>query len=165
MVSFCQATTFQKLLRIQRQYFWPFRMQRDIGHIPVRMANIGVWLDVPKASTAILFCKGDISYVYCAPIQQHNPNQKTMANICKITGKRVLTGNRVSKANNKTKRKFNPNIQHKKHFCPELNAWIKLPVCAKAMRTINKNGLYQTLKKALKKGTLAPEIAGLVAVI
>lgn len=129
------------------------------------MANIGLLLYAPKAFTAILFCKGYIIYVYCTPIQQNNPNQKTMANICKITGKRVLTGNRVSKANNKTKRKFNPNIQHKKHFCPELNAWITLPACTKAMRTINKNGLYQTLKKAFKKGTLAPDIARLVAVI
>ena len=88
-----------------------------------------------------------------------------MANICKITGKRVLKGNKVSKANNKTKRKFNPNIQHKKYFCQELNAWIKLPVCVKAMRTVSKNGLYQTLKKALRKGTLTPDIARLVAVI
>ena len=85
-----------------------------------------------------------------------------MANICEITGKRVVFGHKRSKANNKTKRKFYPNIQKKHFFFKELNAWVVLSVCTQAMRTINKHGLYVTLKKASKKGTLATSTADLV---
>ncbi len=85
-----------------------------------------------------------------------------MANICDITGKRLMGGNLVSKANNKTHRRFYPNLQKKYFFFSELNVWIMLQVCTKAIRTINKNGLYHTLKKACKKGTLTPHIAQFV---
>ena len=85
-----------------------------------------------------------------------------MANICDITGKHVITGNLVSKANNKTKRKFYPNLQQKRFFLKELNTWIVLCVCTKAMRTISKNGLYLTLKKALAQGTLTSRLVQLV---
>ncbi|MGF1638635.1 MAG: 50S ribosomal protein L28 [Cyclobacteriaceae bacterium] len=77
-----------------------------------------------------------------------------MSRICQITGKRPKVGNNVSHANNKTKRWFRPNLHKKRFFLPEENRWITLKVSSTALRTINKNGLSATLKKARAKGTL-----------
>ena len=78
-----------------------------------------------------------------------------MARICQITGKRTRTGNNVSKANNKTKRKFFPNLQKKRFFVESTGEWITLRVAASAIKTINKNGLEVTLQKAYQRGTLS----------
>jgi len=77
-----------------------------------------------------------------------------MARVCEITGKKVITGNKVSHANKKSKRKFYPNLQEKKFFVPEENSWITLKVSTSAIRTINKNGISDVLKEARKKGNL-----------
>jgi large subunit ribosomal protein L28 len=77
-----------------------------------------------------------------------------MARVCQVTGKRPQVGNNVSHANNKTKRKFYPNLQKKRFFLPEENRWITLKVSTKAIKTINKNGLSAVLKEAAQKGTL-----------
>lgn len=77
-----------------------------------------------------------------------------MAKVCDITGKRPQVGNNVSHANNKTKRKFYPNLQKKSFYIPEEDAWITLRVSAKAIKTINKNGITAVLKKAQKKGMI-----------
>jgi large subunit ribosomal protein L28 len=77
-----------------------------------------------------------------------------MARVCEITGKKVITGNKVSHANKKSKRKFYPNLQEKKFFIPEENSWITLKVSTSAIRTINKNGISDVLKEARKKGNL-----------
>ncbi|SFC90927.1 large subunit ribosomal protein L28 [Flexibacter flexilis DSM 6793] len=82
-------------------------------------------------------------------------NQFTkMAKVCQITGKRTIVGNHVSHANNKTKRKFFPNLHVKKFYLPEEDAWITLKVSSAAIRTINKNGIYSVLKKAVEQGHL-----------
>ena len=78
-----------------------------------------------------------------------------MARVCQITGKKAKVGNNVSHANNKTKRKFSPNLQKKRFFIPEENRWITLKVSAKAIRTINRDGITEVMKKAAKKGTLS----------
>lgn len=78
-----------------------------------------------------------------------------MARVCQVTGKKPVSGNNVSHANNKTKRKFYPNLQKKRFYLPEEDRWITLKVSTQALRTINKNGLLNTLKKAAKKGTLS----------
>ncbi len=77
-----------------------------------------------------------------------------MAKICDITGKRPQVGNNVSHANNKTKRKFYPNLHKKNFFIPEENAWVTLKVSSSALRTINKKGISAVLKDAQKKGEL-----------
>lgn len=77
-----------------------------------------------------------------------------MARVCQITGKRTRTGNNVSHANNKTKRKFYPNLQRKRFFVESTGEWITLRVAASAIKTINKNGLEATLRKAHERGTL-----------
>jgi large subunit ribosomal protein L28 len=78
-----------------------------------------------------------------------------MARVCEITGKRARVGNNVSHANNKTKRKFYPNLQKKKFYLEEEGVWVSIKLSTKALRTINKIGLQKTLKKAAQKGTLA----------
>jgi large subunit ribosomal protein L28 len=77
-----------------------------------------------------------------------------MARVCQITGKRPRVGNNVSHANNKTKRKFYPNLQKKRFYLPEEDRWITLKVSTSALRTINKNGLKAVLKKAAQNGNV-----------
>ena len=75
-----------------------------------------------------------------------------MANVCQITGKKMMTGNNVSHANNRTKRKFYPNLQKKKFYIPEEDTYITLKVSAAGIRTINKKGISAALKEAKEKG-------------
>jgi large subunit ribosomal protein L28 len=77
-----------------------------------------------------------------------------MAKICQITGKKPITGNKVSHSNRKSKRVFEPNLQTKRFFVPELEEWITLKVSAAGLRTINKNGVYTAIKDAAEKGHL-----------
>lgn len=77
-----------------------------------------------------------------------------MARVCQITGKRARVGNNVSHANNKTKRKFMPNLQTKRFYLPEEDKWVTLKVSTSALRTINKNGITAVLKNAKEKGIL-----------
>ncbi len=75
-----------------------------------------------------------------------------MARVCEITGKRPRVGNNVSHANNKTKRKFYPNLQTKRFFVPEEGKWITLKLSTKAIKTINLKGVSQVIKDAKGKG-------------
>ena len=70
-----------------------------------------------------------------------------MTKICLISGKRPLVGNNVSKSNIKTKRRQFPNLQTKKIYVPELNKMIKLKLSVAALKTIDKTGLLNYLKK------------------
>ncbi|KAA3636352.1 MAG: 50S ribosomal protein L28 [Bacteroidetes bacterium] len=75
-----------------------------------------------------------------------------MSKVCQLTGKRPITGNNVSHSKRRTKRRFVPNIQKKRFFVPETGEWITLKISAKAMRNINKLGVYAYLKKLERKG-------------
>lgn len=77
-----------------------------------------------------------------------------MSRVCELTGKRAMVGNNVSHAMNKTKRKFNVNLMKKKFYIPEEDKWITLRISASALKTINKNGISATIKKAREKGFL-----------
>lgn len=77
-----------------------------------------------------------------------------MARVCDISGKRPRVGNNVSHANNKTKRKFYPNLHKKKFYLEEEDRWVTLKVSTSVLKTINKDGLTAVLKKAREKGTL-----------
>ena len=70
-----------------------------------------------------------------------------MSKVCKITGKRPLVANNVSKANNKTKRRQLPNLQNKKIFVPELGKSVRIKVSTNALKSIDKEGLMIFLKK------------------
>jgi len=78
-----------------------------------------------------------------------------MARVCQITGKRPSVGNNVSHANNRTKRRFYPNLQKKRFFIPEEGRWVTLKLSAKAIKTINKLGITAVLKEARQNGNLA----------
>jgi large subunit ribosomal protein L28 len=74
-----------------------------------------------------------------------------MSKICDLTGTKPMYGNNVSHSNHKTRRRFNPNLQKKSFFVPETNEWISLKITAKALRTVDKLGLYAYMKKLAKK--------------
>ena len=86
-----------------------------------------------------------------------------MARICEITGKRPQVGNKVSHANNKTKRRFYPNLQTKRFFVPEEGKWITLKLSTKAIKTINKNGISAVLKEARQSGLLTKYIVSILS--
>ena len=66
----------------------------------------------------------------------------------------MVSGNNVSKSNRKTKRTFAPNLSVKKFYNSETEEWITLKVSAAGLRTINKNGVEASIKKAKAKGYL-----------
>lgn len=70
-----------------------------------------------------------------------------MSKICQISGKRVMFGNNVSKAINKTRRRFDINLVKKRFFVPEQNKWVTLKVTTSVLKTINKKGISEVLKK------------------
>jgi len=76
-----------------------------------------------------------------------------MSQICQVTGKHPISGNRVSHAHNKTKRMFHPNIHDKRFWLPSENRWVKLRVSAKGMKIINKQGIEKVVAELRQKGT------------
>ena len=77
-----------------------------------------------------------------------------MGRICDLTGKRAMGGNSVSFSNKKTKRRFNPNLQTKRFFVPEMGEWVTLKVSTAALRTIDKIGISAAIEKAIRKGSI-----------
>ena len=75
-----------------------------------------------------------------------------MARVCQVTGKKPITGNKVSHSNIKTKRRFLPNLQTKRYFLAEEDKWVTLKVSSEAIRTINKTGLLSVVKKLRAAG-------------
>ena len=84
----------------------------------------------------------------------HTQKNKEMSRVCQLTGKKVMAGNNVSHANNRTKRKFYPNLQSKKFFVPETGETVILKVSAKAIRTIDKKGIAAVLAEAKENGNI-----------
>ena len=80
------------------------------------------------------------------------PVTNIMSKVCQISGKKVQFGNNVSKAINKTKRRFNANIVSKRFYIPEEDKWISLKVSTSVLKTINKKGISAVLKEARAKG-------------
>ena len=80
------------------------------------------------------------------------PVTNIMSKICQISGKKVQFGNNVSKAINKTRRRFNANIVSKRFYIPEEDKWISLKVSTSVLKTINKKGISAVLKEARAKG-------------
>ncbi len=75
-----------------------------------------------------------------------------MAKVCQVTGKRPMSGNNVSHANNKTKRRFLPNLQKKRFFLPSENRWIRMKVSARAIKTISKKGIEAVVREMRARG-------------
>lgn len=70
-----------------------------------------------------------------------------MARVCQVTGKKMITGNNVSHAHNKTRRRFYPNLQVKRFYIPEEDRWVTMKVSTQALKTINKKGISAVLKE------------------
>ncbi len=77
-----------------------------------------------------------------------------MARVCEITGKRPMVGNNVSHANNKTKRRFLPNLQNRRVWVESENRWISLRITAAGMRTLEKRGVDAVLADLRAAGTI-----------
>lgn len=75
-----------------------------------------------------------------------------MARKDQLTGTGPMSGNNVSHANNKTRRRFNVNLQKKRFYIPEQDRWVTLRVSTSTLRTINKNGISAVLDEARKQG-------------
>ena len=75
-----------------------------------------------------------------------------MSRICQITGKKPMSGNNVSHAHNKTRRRFLPNLHLLKFWLDKENRWVKLRVSGKGLRIIEKKGLEAALDDARKRG-------------
>ena len=81
-----------------------------------------------------------------------------MARRCAITGKGVLTGNNVSHANNKTRRRFLPNLQNISVMSEALGRPVRLQISANGLRTIEHKGGLDAFLKMANKETLTPEL-------
>ena len=68
-----------------------------------------------------------------------------MSKVCQVTGKRPVSGNNVSHANNRTKRRFLPNLHTQRFWVSAENRWVKLRISTKGMRIINKKGIEVVL--------------------
>lgn len=77
-----------------------------------------------------------------------------MSRVCEITGKRVMFGNNVSRAMNKTRRRFDINLIKKRFYIPEESKWITLKIKASVLKTINKKGISAVIKEAKAQGIL-----------
>lgn len=75
-----------------------------------------------------------------------------MARVCMITGKKPMSGNNVSHANNRTKRRFLPNLQNRKFWVESENRWVSLRLSNAALRTIDKNGIDAVLAELRARG-------------
>nr|VFJ45103.1 MAG: large subunit ribosomal protein L28 [Candidatus Kentron sp. FM]VFJ63117.1 MAG: large subunit ribosomal protein L28 [Candidatus Kentron sp. FM]VFK09481.1 MAG: large subunit ribosomal protein L28 [Candidatus Kentron sp. FM] len=75
-----------------------------------------------------------------------------MARVCQITGKRPATGNNVSHANNKTRRRYLPNLHTHRFWVDSENRWVKLRISTKGLRIIDKKGIDTVLRELRERG-------------
>ena len=75
-----------------------------------------------------------------------------MARKCEVTGKAPVVGNKVSHANNRTKRRFLPNLQYRRFWVESENRWVRLRVSSAALRLIDKNGIDAVLADLRTRG-------------
>ncbi|MDB2703182.1 50S ribosomal protein L28 [Methylophilaceae bacterium] len=75
-----------------------------------------------------------------------------MARVCDVTGKKTTTGNNVSHAKNRTRRKFLPNLQNRKIWVESENRWVSMKISGAALRTIDKLGIDEILKRMRADG-------------
>ncbi|OGI46518.1 MAG: 50S ribosomal protein L28 [Candidatus Muproteobacteria bacterium RBG_16_65_34] len=75
-----------------------------------------------------------------------------MSRVCQVTGKRVRTGNNVSHANNKTKRRFLPNLQYRRLWVESEKRWVSMRLTRQGLRTIDKKGIDVVLAEMRARG-------------
>ena len=84
-----------------------------------------------------------------------NFSGEALARVCQITGKSPLVGNNVSHANNKTKRRFLPNLQSRRFWLESEKRWVRMRVSNAALRLIDKKGLETVLADLRARGAAA----------
>ena len=75
-----------------------------------------------------------------------------MARVCQVTGKKPQVGNNVSHANNRTKRRFLPNLQYRRFWLESEKRWVSLRVSNAGLRLIDKKGIEAVLKDLREQG-------------
>jgi large subunit ribosomal protein L28 len=75
-----------------------------------------------------------------------------MARVCDITGKKPQLGNHVSHANNKTRRRFLPNLQNRRFWVESENRWVRMRVSQHGLRTIDKKGIDVVIAEMRARG-------------
>lgn len=75
-----------------------------------------------------------------------------MSRVCDVTGKKPMFGNNVSHAHNKSRRRFNINLQKKKFWLPDENRYVTLRISTRGMRVIDKKGITKVVKDLRAKG-------------
>lgn len=75
-----------------------------------------------------------------------------MSRVCQVTGKRTCTGNNVSHANNKTRRRFLPNLQSRRLWVESEKRWVTLRLSSQGLRTIDKKGIDVVLAEMRARG-------------
>jgi large subunit ribosomal protein L28 len=75
-----------------------------------------------------------------------------MSRVCQVTGKRPMSGNNVSHANNKTKRRFLPNLHYRRLWVESEKRWVSLRVSSNGLRTIDKKGIDAVLVEMRARG-------------
>lgn len=93
---------------------------------------------------------------YKANLFSRNATQGTriMARVCQVTGKKPMVGNNVSHANNKTKRRFLPNLQYRRFWVESENRWVRLRLSNAGLRLIDKNGIDAVLADLRARGEI-----------
>ena len=75
-----------------------------------------------------------------------------MSQVCQVTGKRPMSGNNVSHAQNKTRRRFSPNLHYHRFWVEGEKRFVRLRVSSKGMRIIDKKGIEQVLADIRRRG-------------
>ena len=77
-----------------------------------------------------------------------------MARVCQVTGKGPMVGNHVSHANNRTKRRFLPNLHYRRFWVESENRWVRLRISNAALRLIDKVGIDQVVADLRARGEI-----------
>lgn len=75
-----------------------------------------------------------------------------MSKVCQVTGKRPMSGNNVSHANNRTRRRFLPNLHYRRLWVESEKRWVRMRVSQQGLRIIDKNGIDAVLKDMRDRG-------------
>jgi large subunit ribosomal protein L28 len=75
-----------------------------------------------------------------------------MSRVCQVTGKKAMVGNTVSHANNRSKRRFEVNLQSKRFWLEEEKRWVRLRLSTSAMKTINQRGISAVIREMRARG-------------
>ncbi len=75
-----------------------------------------------------------------------------MSRVCQVTGKRPMTGNNVSHAHNKTRRRFLPNLHSRRFWLENEQRWVRLRVSNKGLKIIDKKGIESVIEEIRARG-------------